>query len=268
MPTDRVPQSAGMIEVRDLTKKYGDHLVLDGIGFAVARGEVLVVIGASGSGKSTLLRCINFLEDFQGGEIRVEGIPVGYEPGPQRRRQQESEIATLRSQVGMVFQSFNLFPHRSVLDNVTMGPIHVKGMDRKGAESLAVPLLQKVGLGQKIHEYPARLSGGQQQRVAIARSLAMQPKVMLFDEVTSALDPELVGEVLGVMRELATDGMTMIIVTHEMEFARDIADRVMFFDQGRITETGSPGQVLEAPQSERLKAFLGRFSRASERKNR
>jgi ABC-type polar amino acid transport system ATPase subunit len=255
-----------MIEVRDLVKKYGEHVVLDHVDFSVARGEVLVVIGASGSGKSTLLRCINFLEEFQAGDIVIEGEHVGYLPGPQRRRKPEAEIARLRTKVGMVFQSFNLFPHRSVLDNVTLGPIHVKGMGRQAAQALAVPLLRKVGLDHKIHEYPARLSGGQQQRVAIARSLAMQPEVMLFDEVTSALDPELVGEVLGVMRELAADGMTMIIVTHEMEFARDIADRVIFFDQGKIAEAGPPRQVLESPESGRLRSFLGRFSRASQRK--
>jgi ABC-type polar amino acid transport system ATPase subunit len=255
-----------VIEVRDLVKRYGEHVVLDHVDFSVARGEVLVVIGASGSGKSTLLRCINFLEEFQAGDIVIEGEHVGYSPGPRRRRRPEAEIARLRTKVGMVFQGFNLFPHRSVLDNVTLGPIHVKGMDRQAAQALAVPLLQKVGLGHKIHEYPARLSGGQQQRVAIARSLAMRPEVMLFDEVTSALDPELVGEVLGVMRELAADGMTMIIVTHEMEFARDIADRVIFFDQGKIAEAGPPRQVLESPESGRLRSFLGRFSRASQRK--
>jgi ABC-type polar amino acid transport system ATPase subunit len=252
-----------MIEVKGLRKSYGDHLVLDDVSFSVAKGEVLVVIGASGSGKSTLLRCMNFLEEFEGGEILIEGAPVGYERGNQRRRLTEAKIADLRTHVGMVFQSFNLFPHRSVLENVTMGPVHVKGEPKSEAEELGRTLLQKVGLGDKVNAYPARLSGGQQQRVGIARALAMRPKVMLFDEVTSALDPELVEEVLSVIRQLAADGMTMIIVTHEMAFARDIADRVLFFDKGRIAEAGSAGEVLDSPKTDRLKSFLGRFSRVA-----
>jgi len=256
-----------MIEVKALRKSYGDHLVLDDVDFRVAKGEVLVVIGASGSGKSTLLRCMNFLEEFEGGEILIEGAPVGYERGPHRRRLPEATIADLRTQVGMVFQSFNLFPHRSVLENVTMGPIHVKGEPRDEAEKRGRSLLQNVGLGDKVDAYPARLSGGQQQRVGIARALAMRPKVMLFDEVTSALDPELVEEVLSVIRQLAAEGMTMIIVTHEMAFARDIADRVLFFDKGRIAESGSAGEVLDSPKTERLKSFLGRFSRVARTTN-
>jgi polar amino acid transport system ATP-binding protein len=251
-----------MIEVKSLRKSYGQEWVLDGVSFEVARGEVLVVIGASGSGKSTLLRCINFLEEFQDGEILIDGMPVGYNVGTggQRRRQSEATIAEMRTRVGMVFQSFNLFPHCTVLENLTMGPVHVKGVDRHEAESRALGLLTKVGLAEKANEYPSHLSGGQQQRVGIARALAMEPTVMLFDEVTSALDPELVGEVLYVMQKLAAEGTTMIIVTHEMQFARDVADTVLFFDKGRIEESGPPEDVFDSPKSDRLKAFLNRFN--------
>lgn len=241
-----------MIEVKSLRKSYGQEWVLDHVSFKVARGEVLVVIGASGSGKSTLLRCINFLEEFQDGDILVDGKPVGYNVGAggQRRRQSEATIAEMRTRVGMVFQSFNLFPHCTVLENLTMGPVHVKGLDRHEAESRALGLLTKVGLAEKANEYPSHLSGGQQQRVGIARALAMEPTVMLFDEVTSALDPELVGEVLYVMQKLAAEGTTMIIVTHEMQFARDVADRVLFFDKGRIEESGPPEDVFDSPKSD------------------
>jgi polar amino acid transport system ATP-binding protein len=251
---------AAMIEVRDVVKSFGALEVLKGVSFDVAQGEVAVIIGSSGSGKSTILRCINFLEDFQGGKISVSGKPVGYDVNGTRRLQDEETIAGHRQRVGMVFQSFNLFPHKTVVENVMTGPVRAKGMARAQARSIAETLLAKVGLSSKLDAYPANLSGGQQQRVAIARALAMQPEVMLFDEVTSALDPELVGEVLKVIRELAQDGMTMILVTHEMHFARDVADKVLFFDAGTIVEQGEPRAVLDNPQSDRLKAFLRRFS--------
>jgi polar amino acid transport system ATP-binding protein len=251
-----------MIQVRDVVKSFGPLEVLKGISFEVAQGEVAVIIGSSGSGKSTILRCINFLEDFQRGTITVNGKSVGYDSngGGKRRLQDEATVARHRQRVGMVFQSFNLFPHKTVIENVMTGPLRAKGTPRTEARSLAEALLAKVGLSSKLDAYPATLSGGQQQRVAIARALAMQPEVMLFDEVTSALDPELVGEVLKVIRELADDGMTMILVTHEIHFARDVADKVMFFDSGTIVEQGQPRAVLDNPQSDRLKAFLRRFS--------
>lgn len=249
-----------MISVRNLTKRYGDLLVLDNVSFDVARGEVVVVIGASGSGKSSMLRCINFLEEFEDGEIEIDGDSVGYiNKNGVRKLRSAADIARHRSEVGMVFQSFNLFPHRTVLDNVALGPIYVGGAKRQRAEAEAMQLLAKVGLSEKAGSYPSKLSGGQQQRVAIARALAMRPKVMLFDEATSALDPELVGEVLSTMRELAADGMTMIIVTHEMDFARDVGDRILFFDKGKIAEEGPPSQLLANPRSERLRSFLRRF---------
>jgi len=250
-----------MIEVRELSKRYGTLHVLKGMNFAVAKGEVVVVLGPSGSGKSTLLRCINLLEEFDDGEIRIDDDTIGYRLDAQGRRRRRSEVenARLREQVGMVFQSFNLFPHRTALQNVMMGPVQVRGIRRQQAAQLAHALLAKVGLSDKAGEYPARLSGGQQQRVAIARSLAMQPKVMLFDEVTSALDPELVGEVLRVIRQLAQEGMTMVIVSHEIPFARDVADRIVFMDQGVIVEEGPPTRLLTDPASPRLKLFLRRY---------
>jgi len=250
-----------MIEVRDLRKSYGKLDVLRGVSFDVAKGEVVVVLGPSGSGKSTMLRCINLLENFEGGGIVIDGETIGYDAvsGSRGRRHTEAENARVREQVGMVFQSFNLFPHRTALENVMMGPLRVRKVGTAAARDLALALLGKVGLSDKAAEYPARLSGGQQQRVAIARALAMQPKVMLFDEVTSALDPELVGEVLRVIRELAQEGMTMIIVTHEIHFARDVADRILFMDQGMIIEQGPPIHVLSEPSSPRLKLFLRRF---------
>ena len=251
-----------MIEVSNVVKSFGPLEVLKGVSFEVAHGEVAVIIGASGSGKSTILRCINFLEDFQGGSIKVDGDYVGYDLKPDGTRvpQSESTVAKHRQEVGMVFQSFNLFPHKTVVENVMTGPLRAKGMPRAEARSIAEALLAKVGLSAKLNELPANLSGGQQQRVAIARALAMQPKVMLFDEVTSALDPELVGEVLKVIRDLAQDGMTMILVTHEMHFARDVGDKLLFFDAGRILEQGEPRAILDNPESERLKSFLTRFS--------
>jgi len=256
---------AAMIEIRNVVKSFGDLEVLKGVSFDVAQGEVAVIIGASGSGKSTILRCINFLEDYQGGTIRVNGQSVGYDlrPDGSRVRMGDKAIAKHRQEVGMVFQSFNLFPHKTVVENVMSGPVLAKNMPKKEARTIAEELLAKVGLSDKLDALPANLSGGQQQRVAIARALAMRPQVMLFDEVTSALDPELVGEVLKVIRDLAQDGMTMILVTHEMHFARDVADKLLFFDAGRILQQGTPQDVLDNPGSERLQAFLRRFSAAN-----
>lgn len=250
-----------MIRVQGVRKSFGNLTVLDGMSFDVQRGEVLAIIGPSGSGKSTMLRCLNFLEEHDEGEIFIEGEPLGYQilDDATRVRQSEAEIARMRSNVGMVFQSFNLFPHRSVRDNITMAPVSVKGVDIKQARERSELLLDKVGLLEKIDEFPSRLSGGQQQRVAIARALAMEPKVMLFDEVTSALDPELVGEVLNVMQQLAEEGMTMVIVTHEMQFAHDVGDRLMFIDGGHIVEEGDPAKLLKTPESARLNDFLHRF---------
>jgi polar amino acid transport system ATP-binding protein len=254
-----------MIEVREVVKSFGPLDVLKGVSFDVAQGEVAVIIGSSGSGKSTILRCINFLEDFQAGIISVGGAPIGYDTadGTARRAHDEKTTARHRQRVGMVFQSFNLFPHKTVIQNVMAGPQLAKGMSRAQARPLAEALLAKVGLEGKLDAYPISLSGGQQQRVAIARALAMEPEVMLFDEVTSALDPELVGEVLKVIRDLAHDGMTMVIVTHEMHFARDVGDKLLFFDAGTIVEQGSPKSVLDNPQSDRLKSFLRRFSESN-----
>ena len=250
-----------MIQAHEIHKSFGDLKVLNGISFNVASGEVVAIIGPSGSGKSTLLRCLNFLEEHDDGEILIDGEPIGYNLNENkiRVRQSENEIAKLRSIVGMVFQSFNLFPHRSVRDNITMAPISVKKINRIDANNTAEILLEKVGLIDKIDEFPSRLSGGQQQRVAIARALAMEPKVMLFDEVTSALDPELVGEVLNVIKQLAEEGMTMVIVTHEMQFANDVSNKLLFMDYGNIVEVGDPHTLLQNPNSKRLKEFLHRF---------
>ena len=250
-----------MIQAHEIHKSFGDLKVLNGISFNVDCGEVVAIIGPSGSGKSTLLRCLNFLEDHDDGEILIDGEPIGYNLNENkiRVRQSENEIAKLRSIVGMVFQSFNLFPHRSVRDNITMAPISVKKINRIDANNNAEILLEKVGLLDKIDEFPSRLSGGQQQRVAIARALAMEPKVMLFDEVTSALDPELVGEVLNVIKQLAEEGMTMVIVTHEMQFANDVSNKLIFMDSGKIVEVGAPQSLLQNPNSKRLKEFLHRF---------
>ena len=254
-----------MIEIRNVVKSYGSLEVLKGVSFDVAQGQVAAIIGVSGSGKSTILRCINFLEDFEGGTIHVSGESVGYDVAPNggRTRQSDKTIAKHRQEVGMVFQSFNLFPHKTVVENVMCGPVLAKGIPKTEARRIAEALLAKVGLSEKLDSLPANLSGGQQQRVAIARALAMQPKVMLFDEVTSALDPELVGEVLKVIRDLAEEGMTMILVTHEMHFARDVADHLLFFDDGRILQQGAPRDVLDHPESERLRTFLQRFSEAN-----
>ena len=252
-----------MLLMNGVSKRFGALEVLRGISLSVSAGEVVVVIGPSGSGKTTLLRCINMLEDYERGDVAIDGEPIGYRTDPnsgQRQRMSEREIAAAREQVGMVFQSYNLFPHMTVLQNITAAPMRVKGVPRVRAEERARELLAMVGLSGKVSEYPARLSGGQQQRVAIARALAMDPKIMLFDEVTSALDPELVAEVLAAMQELARAGMTMVVVTHEMSFARDIADRIIFMDGGIIVEQGKPDQVLFSPATDRVRSFLKRYN--------
>ncbi|MCP3019843.1 amino acid ABC transporter ATP-binding protein [Cupriavidus basilensis] len=238
-----------MIRIDNLQKYFDDHHVLRGVSLHVDAGEVVCLIGPSGSGKSTVLRCINGLESYEGGEIRAFG---------ERVDRGGKDIHRLRSRMGMVFQRFNLFPHRSVLENVMEGPVYVKGESRDKARSEAMELLEKVGLAAKAQAYPPQLSGGQQQRVAIARALAMHPEAMLFDEPTSALDPELVGDVLEVMRNLAREGMTMIVVTHEMGFAREVADRVCFLHSGTIVEEGAAAQVLGAPSHARTQDFLRR----------
>ncbi|MFP5077055.1 amino acid ABC transporter ATP-binding protein [Rhizobium sp. YIM 134829] len=236
-----------IISIRGLTKAYGTFTVLHGIDLDIAEGEVVCVIGPSGSGKSTLIRCINHLEAFAPqSTIDVDGIRVA--PG--------KALAKVRAEVGMVFQSFNLFPHMSVLKNVMLAPMRVRGTSRAEAERKARELLSRVGIGEQAEKFPGQLSGGQQQRVAIARALAMEPRVLLFDEPTSALDPEMVGEVLDVMRKLAGTGVTMVIVTHEMGFARQVADRVIFMDGGRLVEAGAPAQIFDAPQEERTRSFL------------
>jgi ABC-type polar amino acid transport system ATPase subunit len=237
------------IELRALRKSFGDLLVLDGIDLHVELGEVVCVIGPSGSGKSTLLRCVNRLEEPSGGQIFIEGIDI---------TDPDCDLDDVRTHIGMVFQQFNLFPHLDVLGNLTIAPRRVRGQKKNEAEVLARQMLARVGLAEKERAYPGQLSGGQQQRVAIARALCMDPDMMLFDEVTSALDPELVGDVLGVMRSLAAEGMTMLVVTHEMGFAREVADRVVFMDGGGIVEEGPPSQVLEQPQHARTRQFLER----------
>ncbi|EJN06646.1 amino acid ABC transporter ATP-binding protein [Herbaspirillum sp. YR522] len=244
--------SQAIIDVRGLKKSFGQHQVLTGIDFAVQPSQVVVVIGPSGSGKSTFLRCLNGLETAEGGTIVACGHPV-VQNG---QMMPEAKLDTLRTEVGMVFQSFNLFPHLTVLDNITLAPIALRGLSRRQADEQGMQLLAKVGLEHKARVYPGTLSGGQKQRVAIARALAMQPKVMLFDEPTSALDPELVGEVLQVMKNLAGEGMTMLIVTHEMGFAREVADVVVVMDHGNIVEAGPPSQIFGAPREARTRSFL------------
>lgn len=238
-----------MIKIRNLHKKYGDNEILRGVDLDVQQGEVFVIIGPSGSGKSTLLRCVNYLEVPTDGMITIDGQDIT----------RQVNINEIRAEVGMVFQHFNLFGHMTVLQNITLAPMNVRGMSRHEAETRALDLLGRVGLADKAHAYPAQLSGGQQQRVAIARALAMKPKVMLFDEPTSALDPEMVKEVLDVMQSLAEEGMTMMIVTHEMGFAREVADKVIFIDGGKILELGSPEQVFEHPTNDRTKEFLNKI---------
>jgi polar amino acid transport system ATP-binding protein len=249
-----------MIRCEDVHKRFGRLEVLRGITFDVAKGEVVVMAGPSGSGKSTLLRCINHLEKVNQGRIYVDGQPVGYrEVKGKFVEKSEREVARMRASIGMVFQRFNLFPHLTALGNVIDAPIHVRKLRRGAAQEAGRAMLEKVGLGDKLNAYPAQLSGGQQQRVAIARALAMEPKVMLFDEPTSALDPELVGEVLEVMKSLAREGMTMIVVTHEMGFAREVADRIMLMDEGVIIEEGPPAQFFNNPRHERTKLFLSKI---------
>ena len=237
-----------MIEIKELRKAFGADEVLKGIDLSIAEKEVVVIIGPSGSGKSTLLRCMNHLEEPTAGEVVVDGITLS----------SEANINKVREEVGMVFQRFNLFPHMTVLENIMLAPMKVKHVEKGEAEKTARELLARVGLAEKADAYPDNLSGGQQQRVAIARALAMRPKVMLFDEPTSALDPEMVGEVLDVMRALANEGMTMVIVTHEMGFAREVGDRLLFVDEGRIIESGVPREVFENPQEERTRSFLSK----------
>jgi polar amino acid transport system ATP-binding protein len=250
-----------MLEISGISKRFGAAQVLRDVSLSVAPGEVVVVIGPSGSGKTTLLRCINLLEDYEHGTVAVDGEPIGYRrEGEERIRMSERDIAAARAKVGIVFQSFNLFPHMSVLQNIVAAPVRVRGIPRQQAEARAGELLAMVGLSDKAAEYPVRLSGGQQQRVAIARALAMDPKIMLFDEVTSALDPQLVGEVLAAMQQLAQGGMTTVVVTHEMSFARDIADRIVFIDDGVIVEEGKPDEILFAPRTDRVRAFLKRYN--------
>lgn len=237
-----------MIEIKELRKAFGADEVLKGIDLSIAEKEVVVIIGPSGSGKSTLLRCMNHLEEPTAGEVVVDGITLS----------SEANINKVREEVGMVFQRFNLFPHMTVLENIMLAPMKVKHVEKGEAEKTARELLARVGLAEKADAYPDNLSGGQQQRVAIARALAMRPKVMLFDEPTSALDPEMVGEVLDVMRALAREGMTMVIVTHEMGFAREVGDRLLFVDEGRIIESGVPREVFEHPKEERTRSFLSK----------
>lgn len=248
-----------MVLVRGLHKRFGSVEVLKGIDLEVANGEVLCVIGPSGSGKSTMLRCINHIERIDQGLILVDGALVGYElDGDRLREASDRQAARQRVGIGMVFQHFNLFAHMTVLQNVVLGPVFVRREPRAMAEERAKRLLCRVGLEERAHSYPYELSGGQKQRVAIARALAMQPRLMLFDEPTSALDPELVGEVLTVMRDLANEGMTMIVVTHELGFAREVADRIAFMDRGRVIESGSPADILTHPTNPRTKEFISK----------
>ncbi len=253
-----------MVRIEAVHKRYGNLEVLKGVTLDVQPGEVVCIIGASGSGKTTLLRCINFLETYESGRIYVDNELVGYRERDGRLvPAREKDVARVRAETAMVFQQFNLFPHMTALNNVAFGPIKVRGIAKNEAQRKARELLTRVGLRDKADAYPTQLSGGQQQRVAIARALAMEPKVMLFDEVTSALDPELVGEVLAVMEDLAAShGVTMIVVTHEMMFAREAADRVVFVDDGVIVEEGHPDDVIGNPRSDRLRAFLRRFHTA------
>lgn len=238
-----------IIEVEGLSKSFGSNTVLENISVNIETQEVVVVIGPSGSGKSTFLRCLNLLEQPNGGDIRIEG---------QSLMDKNTKITEIRQEVGMVFQQFNLFPHMTVLENITLAPVRIRKWPLERARKKAMELLEKVGLAEKADAYPASLSGGQSQRVAIARALAMEPKVMLFDEPTSALDPEMVGEVLSVMQNLAKEGMTMVVVTHEMGFAREVGDRVLFMEQGRIVEEGTPQEIFTSPRQERTQAFLSK----------
>ncbi|HVL71407.1 MAG TPA: amino acid ABC transporter ATP-binding protein [Beijerinckiaceae bacterium] len=251
-----------IVRIRGVTKSFGTNRVLKGVDLDVARGEVVAIIGPSGSGKTTLLRCINFLEEYDGGSIAVDGIEVGYRDGPavaRRRRRSEAELSRLRADTAMVFQMFNLFPHLTAAENVMLGLRKVRGLPKPQARETAERWLRRVGLAEKTDSLPSQLSGGQQQRVGIARAVAMDPKVLLLDEITSALDPELVGEVLDVVLELAEEGRTMILVTHEMAFAREVASRVVFIDDGLIQVQGPPAAIFDEQPNPRLKAFLARF---------
>jgi glutamate transport system ATP-binding protein len=239
-----------LVELDQVTKSFGDNVVLEGVDLKVERGSATVIAGPSGSGKSTMLRCVNGLEPIDSGEVRFDGSAVDYSG---------KALSRLRAEIGMVFQQFNLFPHMTVLDNVVLGPVKAKGASREQAVARARELLERVGIPEKADEYPADLSGGQQQRVAIARALAMDPKLMLFDEPTSALDPEMIREVLDVMRQLARDGMTMIVVTHEMGFAREVCDRIVFIDAGQIVEEGPPDEFFSAARSPRAKEFVDKI---------
>jgi len=239
------------VEFGTVNKFFGENHVLKDVDLAVGNREVVVIVGPSGSGKSTLLRCVNRLEEIQSGTVRIDGESV---------TDPDVDVNRLRQRVGMVFQHFNLFPHKTALENVTLGPVEVRGLSDAEARQRGEDLLEEVGLGDQLHSYPAELSGGQKQRVAIARALAMDPDVMLFDEVTSALDPELVGEVLSVMRELAEEGMTMLVVTHEMGFAREVGDRIVLMSEGEIVETGEPTAFFEAPETDRAEEFLTRVN--------
>ncbi len=256
-----VTQTDEMVHAEQIVKRFGSLTVLNGVDLSVKRGQVVVIIGPSGSGKTTLLRCINHLERIDGGRIYIDGELMGYrDVNGQLVEDREANIARMRSQMGFVFQRFNLFPHMTALENIIEAPIHVLGQRKEEVVEQAHILLGKVGLSEKANAYPHKLSGGQQQRVAIARALAMNPKLMLFDEATSALDPELVGEVLKVMRQLADEGMTMAVVTHEMGFARDVADHVIFMDKSVIVEQGTPEQVFGHTENERTRNFLGMIS--------
>ncbi len=258
MPAER--HTDALVHAVNVTKAFHGNEVLKGIDLDVRRGQVVCLLGPSGSGKTTFLRCINQLETIDGGRIWVDGDLMGYaDRSGTLHRLTDKAIAAQRREIGMVFQRFNLFPHKTALENIMEAPVHVKGESKATARTRAVELLERVGLADKRAAYPAQLSGGQQQRVAIARALAMSPKLMLFDEPTSALDPELVGEVLAVMRELATEGMTMIVVTHEMSFAREVADHVVFMDGGVVVEEGRPQDVINDPQHERTRSFLRRM---------
>jgi len=257
-----VPRSPGqpIVQIRDLRKSFGQLQVLKGVDMDVRRGEVVSIIGPSGSGKTTLLRCINLLETYDGGSVKVDGVEIGYRDGPGTRRPRtERELSRLRADIGMVFQQFNLFPNLTAIQNVMLGPVKVRGRSKAEAREIAAGWLGRVGLADKLDNLPGQLSGGQQQRVGIARALAMDPKILLLDEITSALDPELVGEVLSVVQKLAAEGMTMILVTHEMSFARDVGTRVVFMEDGVIACEGPARELLTRPSHERLRSFLSRL---------
>ena len=248
-----------LLEVRNLRKSFGPLEVLKGVSISAAQGEIVTLIGSSGSGKSTLIRCINFLEEPTAGEIVLDDVVFTAGDGARRTGKHSADLIALRRKVWMVFQSFNLWPHRSALENVMEGPVHVLGLSKAEARDRSMAYLEKVGLADRVGHYPSQLSGGQQQRVAIARALAMEPEILLFDEPTSALDPELVGEVLRVMQDLAAEGRTMIIVTHEMQFALEVSSEVVFLSKGSIEERGRPSDVLKSPKSEALASFLQRY---------